>query len=430
MQTARALSRFRSSFGSSETLLSLYLPAFVLATGVGIAIPALPLYAKSFQVDFGMASLVIIANQLGSAVSTVPSGFMIDRFGGRRMTVLGPLLAAAASLMMAAAHSFPELLVYRFIEGCGMQMWMLARLDIITAEAGNKRGTQITGMFSFDGAGRLVGPAIGGFVAGAWGLRAPFVLYGIVALLATVPSVVYLRARGPRAAEPPPVARPAGTAAEPERSGWSAVREILTVPLMVLLVGQFLASATRGCLFAGSLDLYTVYAYGIGPQTLGVLGAVSGALGLPLTWASGRVMDRFGRRATLVPGFSLLTVALGALTTSALAHWSFSPFVGGYLFTKMTMSTTSGSMQVVSSDFAPQRGRGTFFGVWQLVGQTGLLVSPALFALMSESISYASAFASLGLMSAATAFILWRQIKRLSQTLKPLPAASSLQVAG
>lgn len=425
MRSVNALSRLRSSFGSSETLLSLYVPAFVLATGVGIAIPALPLYAKSFQVDFAMASLVIIANQLGSAVSTVPSGFMIDRFGGRRMTLLGPILAAVASLMMAAAHSFPELLVYRFIEGCGMQMWMLARLDIITAEAGNKRGSQITGMFSFDAAGRLVGPAIGGLVAATWGLRAPFVLYGLVALVSALPSFVFLRAKGPRASR-----SPATTRSKEEPSGWSVLRDIMTVPLMVLLLGQFLASATRGCLFAGSLDLYTVYAYGIGPQTLGLLAAVSGALGLPLTWASGRLMDRFGRRATLVPGFSLLTVALGALTTGAVVHWPFEGYVAAFLFTKMTMSSTSGSMQVVSSDFAPERGRGTFFGVWQLVGQIGLLISPALFAVMSQSVGYGAAFATLGAMSAATAVILWRQIKRLAQTPRPRPEPASLTVAG
>ena len=80
----------RWSGRSTDTVLSLYVPAFVLATGVGIAIPALPLYAKSFEIDFGMASLVVIVHQLGATVSTVPTGYLIDRVGGRRRRCWAP----------------------------------------------------------------------------------------------------------------------------------------------------------------------------------------------------------------------------------------------------------------------------------------------------------------------------------------------------
>src|SRR5207249_161537 len=155
----------------------------------------------------------------------------------------------------------------------------------------------------------------------AWGLKAPFVLYAIVAFISALPSFFYLpkqdRARQP-AKEPH-----AGTG-----KGWRAVGEILTLPLIILLVGQFFASLTRGSLFGGTLDLYTVYAYGIGPETLGLLAAVSGGLGLPLTWMSGRVMDRFGRRSTTVPGFSLLSLAIVSLAVAAFAGWPFAPYVG------------------------------------------------------------------------------------------------------
>jgi MFS family permease len=125
--------------GAPDTLLSIYVPAFILAAGVSIAAPALPLYAKSFDVDFGMASLVLIVHQLGASVSTLPTSYLIDRVGGRGMALLGPLVTGAASLLRATAHSFPELLVYRFIEGWAMQMWVLGRLEIITARGGSRR---------------------------------------------------------------------------------------------------------------------------------------------------------------------------------------------------------------------------------------------------------------------------------------------------
>ena len=41
---------------SSYQLLTLYFPAFILALGYSIATPAIPIFAKSFDTGFGVAS--------------------------------------------------------------------------------------------------------------------------------------------------------------------------------------------------------------------------------------------------------------------------------------------------------------------------------------------------------------------------------------
>ena len=41
---------------SWSALYLVYLPAFVMALGAGIALPAIPTLAKSFDVGFGLAS--------------------------------------------------------------------------------------------------------------------------------------------------------------------------------------------------------------------------------------------------------------------------------------------------------------------------------------------------------------------------------------
>lgn len=384
------------------------MPAFILAAGVSIAAPALPLYAKSFHVDFGTASWVLVVNQLGGTIATVPTGYLIDRFGGRKMILLGPILTGVASLLMAFAHSYPELLIYRFVEGWAMQMWMLGRLELITAAGGNRRGTQITGMFGMDSAGRLMGPAVGGFVAAAFGLRAPFLLYGVVAMLAIVPSFFLVKDDLP-AKKPADIAPGAAIAAK--TNWWATYASLFTFSIVALLTGQFLASMTRGSLFGGTLDLYAVYAYGVGPQTVGLLAAAGGALGLPLTFMSGRIMDRFGRRATIVPGFSLLGLALLVMAASAFGHWSFSGYVAAFLFARIAMSTVSGNMQVVGSDVAPPHARGAFFGIWGLTRNIGGFLSPATFALVAGAMGFGASFALLSAMALGTAAIMGWQIK-------------------
>src|SRR5689334_23634710 len=101
---------------SWETVLSTYLPAMLLALGVGIALPAIPVLARSFDVGFGLASFVITAFLIGGTLGTIPTGWLIDRFGRRPILIGGPIITAVVALLVARAQSFPELLIYRFVD--------------------------------------------------------------------------------------------------------------------------------------------------------------------------------------------------------------------------------------------------------------------------------------------------------------------------
>src|SRR3712207_2806453 len=128
---------------SRDNILTIFVPAAALALGNGIATPALPVFAKSFDVSFGVASQVFVAQLLGGLAATVPTGFLIDRFGRRKIILLGPALVALSSLLTAFAGSFPELLAYRFLGGWAQQMWMLGRLAMIADTGGDRqRGRQ------------------------------------------------------------------------------------------------------------------------------------------------------------------------------------------------------------------------------------------------------------------------------------------------
>jgi len=162
---------------SSYQFLTLYFPAFILALGYSIATPAIPIFAKSFNTSFGVASLVIVMHALGGLIAAVPTGFLVDHLGRRPMLFAGPLLMAVSSGLTAVAQSFPELLCYRFLGGAAMEMWRQARLAIIAdVSKSRQRGRQMSGMVGTEGAGRLLGPALGGML-GAWSIRMPFVVH-------------------------------------------------------------------------------------------------------------------------------------------------------------------------------------------------------------------------------------------------------------
>ena len=385
---------------SSYQFLTLYFPAFILSLGYSIATPAIPVFAKSFDTGFGVASLVIVVHALGALIAAVPTGFLVDHLGRRPMLFAGPVLMAAASILTAVAQSFPELLFYRFLGGGAMEMWRQARLAIIAdVSKSRQRGRQMSGMVGTEGAAKLLGPAVGGVLA-TWSIRTPFLVHGALAFLAIVPSFFLVRESAPAENKD----------ATKKKKDHLDTRALLAMMLDAKYRGffaaQFFASMTRGVLWGGTLLLYAAYAYDAGPQLLGGLATTTSIVGIPITLSCGYLMDRFGRKTTMVPGFVFMALGLMFLASGAQWHWSLAIFIAAFIWTHAGQSVTAGSMQVLGSDMAPAVARGRFFGFWRLIGEIGGLVSPALFALMAAQIAYSAAFTVFALCSLATAALL------------------------
>src|SRR5919202_3744309 len=108
---------------SRQLILSLYLPAAVLALGQSMVAPVIPNLARSYGVNVAQASLVFVAVSLGAFAATFPAGYLMDRIGRRPVLLSGPVLEAVGSIMTPFAHSFPELLFWRFLIGVAGPLW-------------------------------------------------------------------------------------------------------------------------------------------------------------------------------------------------------------------------------------------------------------------------------------------------------------------
>ena len=387
-----------------------------MALATGIAAPAIPVFSKSFDVSFEVASLVFTANLLGGAVSTLPTGYLVDRIGRRKIILAGPLLLAFSSIMTANAHSFAELLAYRFIGGWAENMWRLGRLAMIAdTGATRSRGRQITGMLTMETTGRLMGPAVGGFIAAAFDVRMPFLIHAALCLLAIVPSFRLIRESAPDRTPNAQATRRGGV----ERGALAA---LMTLPVIMFLCAQLFASFSRGTLFSGAMHLYPVYAYGVGPETIGIVATIASIIGIPITLTSGHIMDRVGRKATIVPGFSLLCVTFFFMALTAAAQMAFPIWVLSFLLVQSSQSITSGNMQTLGSDMAPPNARGKFMGMWQLVGSIGTTLSPAVFGVVSAGHGYAAAFSVFGVTALGAALIVGTQVRETVRRDEPRPA--------
>jgi len=386
---------------SKELFLSLYLPATAISLGMGLALPVLPEYAKSFDVSFEVAALVIILHSVGSWAATLPVGWALERVGRRPVLLTGGVLTAIAALLTAAAPNFALLLACRVLGGSAQQMWQMSRLAMITDTGkARERGRMITWMMETSRFGNLFSPAIGGFLAVYVDIRLPFVLHGVLVLLAILPGFWLSHETDPNRTR----ARAEGT--ERERVPWGEViRDLGHRQMLAFLTAQFMANFTRGVSRGGFLNLYAAYQYGVGPGTLGLLASANSFLGLPLGFATGYIMDRWGRKRTIVPGFSLLAVAMVFMTSTALFQMPFEVYAIAFLCVSFSSGITGGNMQVMGSDLAPARGRGQWMAIWRFIAESGSELSPSVFALVSALFGYVGSFGIVGFSALSVALL-------------------------
>lgn len=377
-------------------MFSTYLPAAILSLGVGVALPAIPILARSFDVGFGLSSFVITAFLIGGAVGTVPTGWLVDRVGRRPVLIAGPILTAVAAVLSARAESLPELLVFRFIDGWAAQMWIIARLAAISQRASTRqRGRQVSWMFGMDNAGRLMGPLVGGFIAATLGPRSPFIAYALLALVCLVPTFLFSRELPSRSASLTP-------SADPVRL---SIREIV-IPRLAFFGVAFFSAVARGPIFADMLHLYAAFAYNLDAPRIGALATAGSAMALPIGFLAGWILDRYGRKATMVPGFLGVTVAMLLLAVTAFLGLSLVWYIITFLLGVAAQSLTGGSIQTIGADVAPPQARGMFLGLWRFTGQIGQTLSPIAFAYLADHTGYGSSFVFIAAAAFATALLL------------------------
>jgi MFS family permease len=267
--------------------------------------------------------------------------------------------------------------------------------------AASQRGRLVSWMFGMDSTGRLAGPVIGGLVANELGARVPFLVYASLALVALIPTVLFAK-------DTPRDQRLAGTGSATAAKKLS-LREIVVPRLPYFGVALF-AGLTRGPLAADLLYLYAAFAYTLGPRPIGYLATGASLISLPIGFLAGWMMDRFGRKRTMVPGFTGVAFSSLALAFTAFLHLNLTWYVAVFLTGVALQALTGGSIQTVGTDVAPEEARGTFLGIWRFAGQGGQALSPLMFAFLADQFNYGTAFLFITLSATTVAYLLIRYV--------------------
>ena len=175
--------------------------ASIDATVVGIALPAI---GRDFNVGLAALQWVVTAYTMTLAGLLLLAGSLGDKYGRKKVFVIGVIWFAAASLLSAAAPGATFLILARALQGVGAALLTPGSLAILEAVfRPGDRGKAIGAWSGFSGVGTAVGPFLGGWLiqAGSW--RLIFVINVPLAALVVVVTMRHVpESRDPEATGP------------------------------------------------------------------------------------------------------------------------------------------------------------------------------------------------------------------------------------
>lgn len=336
--------------------------------GFGSIIPVLPLYAQSFGVSASAIGLAVAIYGLARFLLAVPSGKLSDQLGRRPALALGGLLSAFGNLWCALADGYPEFLVARFVAGAGAGL-VLTTGAVVLADISEpkRRGRTMAiyqGVFLFAVG---IGPLPGGMLAERFGLAVPFMAYAIASLSAcavawfAVPETVNFR-REHR-----------NEHAGPSMSFVSQLQLLFrhTGFLLASLISFTNAVSRTGGLFSivpvlGSIKL------GLSAAQIGLGMALGSLLGLVVTYPGGVLVDRYGRKAVIVP--TTLFAAASFLTFCVAPSYPW--FVAACICWGTATALGGAAPAAYAADSAPPGMNAAAMSTHRMLGDFGYVVGP------------------------------------------------------
>ena len=390
--------------------------AFVDGSVVNVGLPAI---GRSLSADSSALQWVVNAYLLPLSALLLAGGAAGDRFGRRRILILGAMLFAMASLGCALAPGLGWLIGARFAQGVGAALLMPNSLAILGAAFSGEAKGRAIGIWAAAGAAMgAIGPVLGGGLIDLVSWRAIFLINLPLAAGAILLAWRYAPADidgSDRPLDTPGAALATiglgaltwGLTIGSGPSGWSTSAVAAAIVGLGLLAGFVLVEHRRDDLAMMPLGLFASRAFvGLTLLTLllyGALGALfvlvpyllirlvgysataAGAALLPLPLvialaspAAGRLAARIGPRGPLALGSTV--VAVGFLLTLRIHPRSdyWTDVLPAVLLLALGMSGVAAPLTTAILGSVDERHTGAASGFNSAAARTGGLIATAL----------------------------------------------------
>ncbi|MBB4857963.1 ACS family glucarate transporter-like MFS transporter [Novosphingobium chloroacetimidivorans] len=306
-------------------------------------------------------------------VAQLPSGWLVDRFGPKRVLTIGFIGWSLVSAMTGLSTVFSVLLLCRMLLGVFEAPLYAVAHAVMASLFTDRRRALATAIYSKGvSLGPAIGTAAGSYVMMAYGWSEMFVIVGLGSLLFLIPWIAFAPSR--QALAP--------SSQESRKIDWSEARKLLmNRSVLGVSVGYF-----------GFLYLYYIYATwlptylskerGLDTEQIAWMATVPFLISMaagPVTgwftdWLIGRGMSQTVVRKCAI-GLGLLLG--GAIVPAAFATDGYEAAVL-FVIALVGQSISAANMLALPSAIAPEGRAGLVGSFQQMFGAAGGVVSPLL----------------------------------------------------
>ncbi|HEY1520678.1 MAG TPA: MFS transporter [Solirubrobacteraceae bacterium] len=257
---------------------------------------ALPTVGHDLHVSSASTAAILSAYFGAYAIVLLPGGALVDRFGARRLALIGLVVFAVGAGAGAVVSSIGALIATRVVQGAGAGLVSPAALaGAVSGFPPERRGSALGIWGASAGISNLLGPLLGGLLTVAFGWRAnwwalvPLALIAAAGIVRCVPALVH------------------GEGAGAGAGGYTVSRVVLAATLVAALTFAVMI----GCFYLASQYLQQAAGYSaLGASSALVIVALMVGAAAPI---SGRLVDEHGERLPAVLGFVLAAGGLAVL---------------------------------------------------------------------------------------------------------------------
>jgi MFS transporter, DHA1 family, multidrug resistance protein len=349
-----------SSKSPAGPLITACLISFICFFGSYMRIPIVPLFAASLGADTVQVGVINGAFALMAGFLSIPSGLISDRMGRKIPLLSGLLLLSGSSFLLYWSHTPLQMAAIYLLFGTGLSAFsptLMSHVADITPpeKLGRAYGWYTMALYG----GMTLGPAAGGFLGTALGLRPVFLVAGGL-ILAMFFVVLFLLPLQPanRTGAPTPPLLPALKILRKNR------------PLIACLVATL-----GGCVgFGMFVTFMPLYIRNLG-MTTGAVGFVFATQALANALSrlpSGRLSDGVtDRRALVMGGLTLFALAmtLFGFCRSLASLMTVAALMG------ISMGTAFTVICALIADTVPRELRGIAMGCYNTGIYAGMMLS-------------------------------------------------------
>ncbi len=288
-----------------RNLLVLSGSQLLAVTGISLVLPFIPFFVRELGVtdrhDVEVWSGLIFSGPfLAAALLSPVWGHLGDKYGYKIMVARAIAALAVTNVLYAFVRTPLELYLLRLVQGF-VTGFIPAALAMTSASTPARFLPSAMGqLYASASAGRLVGPALGGFLSQALPFRRIFLLVGALTAIGFVLVMILLK-------EPP---RPRRTMKPSARANWRHVRT--DARLQMALAGMLVSMSAIGM----QMPVFPLYVEDLLPAgrdaafLTGLGFAVVAAFTLLTAPFLGKVTSRIGLKRTLMGALGLVGVSL------------------------------------------------------------------------------------------------------------------------